>query len=742
MIRNGSVVLALILALFLAPLRGVPFANGPPLESPWELILIALLVGVFALTASYPVRPTHWALLLVTALLVVGSKIAISQHQLPHGLVGRYRVDPPGVGPPWERTLHHPLPNATRLDGPLAFYNTGYRPGRPPFPFFFLNDQRRHPWIGKDPTVQPTVSVQWDGYLAVERSGTVGFRLDTPDTCSLSLDNRELTPPGQGLEHCYREVVVNLSAGLHRLQATYAQHITDLNAPSPQSRLLLQWRHGTGLWETVPAQALLPFRPTTESLEQDRHMMPLARGVFWGQWLLLALGLVAMIQAVPNHAWRGDRGFLACWVPVFIALALVTTLRDARNPSSNYLWLGWDDIQYETEARAYLTESWLTTPSEGSETKVVYVYFLALAHLLFGESLIQVVLLHRLLVVSAALLIYWIGKTYFSPRAGMLAMAMTILSTQLFGWSRALYPATLGAFLVVLALVCTLKAHRRASALWMVGAGAVLALAIHTRPNFVLCYAIVPLWLAVSHRPWRRGLVLMGLFVLGAGLVEGLAMIRSLAAYGHLIHSQGVLSINLARGNPIPPSVDLSNVSASGPLGLPGHLWAMWAFVTQEPLAFAVQWLHKFFYLFGINTMGSVWNPSLFTYEIFFFSAGGLLGGALAVSRYGQRATWLPLAFVAANGAVLIATAPDLHGFRLLVPLIPLLAIYVGVVLETFDLSQPLQASWKTNLLRGTLFFTLLPFRYGLQYALMGAAYLWPITRKKRVSIEPMDELT
>ncbi len=72
-------------------------------------------------------------------------------------------------------------------------------------------------------------------------------------------------------------------------------------------------------------------------------------------------------------------------------------------------------------------------------------------------------------------------------------------------------------------------------------------------------------------------------------------------------------------------------------------------------------------------------------------------------------------------------------------PFIPLLAIYVGVVLETFDLSRPLQASWKTNLLRGTLFFALLPLRYGLQYALMGAAYLWPITRKKRVSLEPMD---
>lgn len=80
--------------------------------------------------------------------------------------------------------------------------------------------------------------------------------------------------------------------------------------------------------------------------------------------------------------------------------------------------------------------------------------------------------------------------------------------------------------------------------------------------------------------------------------------------------------------------------------------------------------------------MESVWNPILFTYDIFIFSAGGLLVAVLAITRYGRRATWLPLAFVAASGAVLVATSPDLHGFGLLVPFLPLLASYVGVALE------------------------------------------------------------
>lgn len=78
----------------------------------------------------------------------------------------------------------------------------------------------------------------------------------------------------------------------------------------------------------------------------------------------------------------------------------------------------------------------------------------------------------------------------------------------------------------------------------------------------------------------RRSLALMGSFALGAGLVEDLAMMRPLVAYGHLGHSQGMLGITLARGNPIPPSVDLSTVPTSRPVGVPSHLWAMWAFAT------------------------------------------------------------------------------------------------------------------------------------------------------------------
>ncbi|MDA2932683.1 glycosyltransferase family 39 protein, partial [Nitrospinae bacterium AH-259-F20] len=552
MIRNACLAFALALALLFTPLGGAPFADGLPLDSPWELIIIALLVWAVALTAAYPTRHGPWVVLLILALLVVGAKVFVYQHQLPHGLAGRYRTEPPGVGPKWERTLHRPLPDATRLDGPLAFYNTGYRPGKPPFPFFFFNDKRRHPWIGNDSTMQPTVHVHWDGYLAVDRPGQVAFRLETTDTCGLTLDGRVLIALGEGLEHCGRGASVELTAGLHPLRVTYTQHITDLNAPSPKSRLLLQWRQGEGLWEVVPARALLPFRPTTEALDQDRGMRPLAQWLFWGQWVLLAVGLVMMFHAVPLSVWRGERGLLACVALLLIALALATTLRDARPPASNYIWLGSDEIHYEGDARAFIMESWVSTPSTGNEPKILYVYFLATAHLLLGEPLVQMVLLQRLLLVSAAFLIYWIGKTFFSPRVGLYAMMLTVLSTQLLGWSRALYPASLATALLALALVCILQAHRHNSVLWMVGAGVALSLGVHARPNFILCYVVVLLWLAASHRPWRKSFALMGTFGLGIGFVEGLAIIRSLAAYGTLFTYQNILPINLMRGNPIP----------------------------------------------------------------------------------------------------------------------------------------------------------------------------------------------
>lgn len=680
-------------------------------------------------------------LILVLALALAGAKTITFKRQLPHGLVGHYRTDPSGVGQKWERTLHQSIPNATRLDGPLAFHNIGYRLGRQPFPFFFLNDKRRHPWIGADPSVQPTVHAIWEGYLLVQRTGPIGFRLDTPDTCGLTLDGQVLIPKGRGQDHCGQGALVNLEAGLHKLEITYAQHFNSINAPSPQSHLFFQWRRAGEPWETVPGYALLPFRPTDEALERDGRTRTLAQVLFGAQFLLLAIGLGVMLKSVPTKTWREEKGKIACWGLLLIVLALALTIRDAQNPSSNYLWLGSDDVDFVTEARAYITDSWTAIPSNGHERKIVYAYFLALAHLVFGEPVVLIIFLQRLLLVSTALVVYWIGKTTTSPRAGLYAMLLTVLSTQLLGWTRALYPAILAAFLLAFGLLCILQADRKSSLPWMLGAGLVMGLAIHTRPNFIPFFAVVLAWLALIHRPWRRSLALMGLFTLGTGFIEVLARLRALAAYGTFDISQQMASINLARGNPIPPGVDLSSMPASLPLGLPKHLWAMWAYATQKPLAFTTLWLNKFLYLFGINTLGSMWNPRLFTYEIFFFSALGILGAFLARRLYGKRSTWLPLAFVAVNGLVLVITMPDHHGFRVLVPFIPILALYVGVVLETLDMPRPIVASWKGNLLRCAVLLALMPFRYGFQYALMGVAYLWPPHKGKDKATDLIQEV-
>lgn len=735
-------VLALVIAVFLSPLRGVPFGDGPPLDTIWEILLLGFLVGTLAFTYGHTVKQGRWALLLVLALLVAGAKTIVYKGQLPHGLVGRYRVDPAGKGPGrWERAIHQSVAGATRIDGPLAFYNSAYRSGRRPFPFYFLNNRSRHPWVGGPAIYQPKVFARWVGFLAVPSPSTISFRLDTPDRCGLRIDGKALVPPGKGLEHCRKAAPVELKEGFHRLRVTYSQHITDLNAPPPESRLVLQWKRPEAHWETVPAEVLFPTKPPPERLETDRRMGGWAQGLFLAQLLLLAAGLGVMIQSVPLKAWRGERGKLAFWALLFVGLALVMTLRDARNPSSSYIWLGFDPADYESEARAYITESWVSVPSSGHEGKVVYIYFLAAAHLFFGEPLIQIILLQRFLQMTGAFLIYWLGKNLFSPRVGIYAMVLTAVSTHMLGWSRALYPVTLAVVLLGLALIYSFKAHRQSSPLLMLGAGVMMGLSVHTRPNFAPFVAIMLIWLAFVHRPWRRAMPLMGSFLGGAGLIEVLARLRALATYGTLSISQGMLAVNLKRGNPIPSGVDLSGMPDSLPFGLPKHLWAMGAFAMQKPWDFATDWLNKILYLFGINFLSVKHNPNVFTYEIFFFTAVGLIGAALALKRYGRRATLLPLALVAANGVVLVITNPMLHAFRLLVPLLPFMAIYVGVILETLDLSRPLMESWKTNLLRTGAFFALMPFRYGIQYAYMGVAYLWPEEKAKSPVSDLLEEM-
>jgi hypothetical protein len=741
LIRNTVLVLALVIAVFLSPLRGLPFANGPPLESIWDIFLIAILAGTLAFTYGHPVKQGRWTLLLFLAFCVVGAKTVVYQQQVPHGLVGQYSVEPAGKGPRWEKALHQSLTDATRIDGPLAFYNSAYRSGRLPFPFFFLNDKRRHPWVGGPPIVKPTVHAQWEGYLVVEQQGPISFRLDTPDECGLTLDERAIIPPGKGLEHCGKGALLELEAGFHRLEVTYAQYIADLNAPPPQSRLVLQWKVGEGHWETVPASVLFPYQLSLTALEKDRKMGRSSHWLFLMQLLLLAASLGAMIQAVPLQAWRGERGKLAFWALLFIGLALVMTLRDARNPSSSYIWLGFDPSDFESEARAYITESWFTVPSNGHEAKVVYTYFLAASHLVFGENLIQIIFLQRLLQATGAFLIYWIGKNAFSSRAGLYAMVLTAASTHMLGWSRALYPVTLAVVLLALTLICSFRAQRLSSPLWMLSAGVLMGLSIHTRPNFAPFVAVMLLWLAIVQRPWRRAMHLMGTFVAGVGLIEALARLRALATYGTFSVSQSMLQVNLHRGNPIPEGIDLSAMPDSLPFGLPKHLWAMGAYATQKPLAFAIAWLKKLLYLFGINFLNLHYNPKVFTYEIFFFSAGGLLGAVLARRLYSRSATLLPLSMAAVNGAVLVITNPMLHAFRLLVPLLPFLAIYVGVALESLDFSRPLKVSWLQNFIKAGLFFTLMPFRYGIQYAFIGIAYFWPDNKGVRPVSTILEEM-
>jgi len=363
------------------------------------------------------------------------------------------------------------------MDAPIAFYNTGYRLGKQAFQFFFLNDWNRHPWVSRNSAMQPTVHVKWDGYLVVEEPGPWSFRLLTSDSCRLTLDGVELTAYSRGMDRCSREVKAELSEGLHPLEVKYAQHILDLNAPPPGSHLLFQWRRAEGPWETVPAAALLPLEAAGGALDRDRKMRPLARTLFWAQWVLLGLCLAAMLREVPHGAWKGEKGRLPFIALLLLGLTLALTLRDARSPSANYIWLGSDDVAYESMARAFILEDWVSTPSEGHEGKVAYSYFLAATHLIFGESLVQVILIQRLLVVAASFLIYWIGRSFFSPRVGLYALMLTAVSTQLTAWSRAIYPASLGTFLVALTLVCALRVRKGASQAWLLGSGVALGFA-------------------------------------------------------------------------------------------------------------------------------------------------------------------------------------------------------------------------------------------------------------------------
>ena len=179
----------------------------------------------------------------------------------------------------------------------------------------------------------------------------------------------------------------------------------------------------------------------------------------------------------------------------------------------------------------------------------LYPYILGAIKVLFPESFFYVVrFVQALLGALVCAMSWWIGRALFNPVVGLLAGVGTALCGPLIFFDGELLPASLAAFVDLLALVVLLHVWRRPSRWGFLGAGAAFgigALVVPTVLVFAVAVPVVLLWVA----PRRQSLIWAGAFALGLILAVAPVAWRNWVIGGDGVGISYNAGINLYIGN-------------------------------------------------------------------------------------------------------------------------------------------------------------------------------------------------
>ncbi len=200
-----------------------------------------------------------------------------------------------------------------------------------------------------------------------------------------------------------------------------------------------------------------------------------------------------------------------------------TRLTGRKTPAGGFYHLALfdDEYDYVTLAHHLSRQGVFTLNGRQPTAGRVPLYPLLLAPVLvFTANAAWVLWINCLLTAIAALGCYFLGRLYWSPRAGLIAMALAGFSPHTFNWflwlqAEALLSVLLIYFLV--SLTCLIKSPNQ----WYAsGSGILAGLAALTRPEAVL---LIPLYLVYLwyhfRRSWRPGGRLVLVYLICAGAV-------------------------------------------------------------------------------------------------------------------------------------------------------------------------------------------------------------------------------
>ncbi len=237
------------------------------------------------------------------------------------------------------------------------------------------------------------------------------------------------------------------------------------------------------------------------------------------------------------------------WLVFALALAVRVAYIFELDASPLFVHPAVDAKTYTYHAQRLAAGNWLGIGEGPFWQPPLYAYFLGAVKVLFPESFFYAArFVQTLLGALVCAMSWWIGRSLFNPAVGLLAGIGAALCGPLIFFDGELLPASLAAFVDLLALVVLLRVWRRPSRWGFLGAGAAFgvgALAVPTVLTFAVAVPIVLLWVA----PRRQGLAWAGAFALGVILAIAPVAWRNWAIGGDGVGISYNAGINLYIGN-------------------------------------------------------------------------------------------------------------------------------------------------------------------------------------------------
>jgi hypothetical protein len=644
------------------------------LISPLDAVAIFAAVWLLALGRRLP----GWGIAGLLLLPLAIASVAIPDQR---GLGARYFANTEFQEPFERRAPLSGVPNdVTRVDRRIDF-----TPGESELPLWWINSLERFNYQRADEPRRDRIpfSIEWEGYWWVETNGDVlGLYVDAPGaTGELVIDGVKVLTMGP------TDMVATASVeplrGWHQL-------IIRLSAPATATR-----RFAAGQLidnQRFPfdashiAQRRLPSWQRTTLVVLDFSKRAVAIGVLaWlGVLVMFALRDVAgeyrtaASPALQRHAA----------VKIFALLAMIEACRFAWPWANRVMVLvgGDDTLTYESYARHILADGILMPHlAEPYFYQVLYPYFLAALHAVFGESMFGPMLIQRWLVAFVAWAIMYIAVKISRKEVWKVSLAVGVIfaytkvgpiSAKLLNES--LFVPLLAGWTVMLLRVAGDPSTARAIRTGVLGGVTVLT----RTPALLGLAAVIPaLW-----RTWRGQADRTRFIVAITGcvaLVVSLISIRNAMVVHAFMPLPGEFAVTLKGGNEPPPDLVL-DLAKRAPLydalGVHEFTRMVIEYAITAPGAFAANMARKALFALGYY---EPYAPGFGMSVVFLIVSVAGIAGLVMVVRSGAvpiGIALVPALIAFSQFAAVVLVYPK--GERLILPFQAIFAAYAAVAID------------------------------------------------------------